>query len=287
VTNYRLGSGSGATSGTGDEGLGGGGSIMVLDETGAPISVVTNLAIPLGGNTFKLQPIDNPTSFSKYDEGVPDLATKTIKTVFHYLLSDANGCYQLVAGADANGNAVMRVEWMLSNEDYFNMTGKRLNAMSLRRLSTAVTDNTQPGFGLHHFLIANRFSGGDQVLQTFGLTAASDWTQGNISGNGSFDGEVFEINPYSFNFAAGNHGYFQDYVNSGNYLVPNNAGPTPANIVWRSPTEAVPFAKPVAPLPNPIPPSWVPGQMKRFIGSADRATSTGVLSKPSYADRPF
>ena len=273
VTNYRLGSGSGNPSGTSDEALGGGGSIMVLDETGAPVSVVTNLAIPIGGNAFKLQPINNPTSFSKFDQY--DAVKKT--TVFHYLLSDANGCYQLMSGLDANNNAVMIVEWMLTNDDYFHMTGKRLNAMSIRRLNTAVV--LGPNQGLHHFLIANRFSGGDLIPAVFGINTNNPT---NVSRGSDFNGEVFEIDPFAYDVTQANHGYVPDYSVAANILVPNNGiGGTPqASIVWRSPSETVPNT----PAGSPTNPT---GAIIRFIGSADRATSAANLEKPSYADRPF
>lgn len=269
ITNYRLGSGSANPSGTADQNAGAGGSIMVLDESGAPVSVVTNLAIPTGNNTYRLQPINHPTSFSKFDEF--NVAQKT--TVFHYLLSDANGCYQLVSGTDANGNPVMIVEWMLTNDAYFRMTGKQLNAMSVRRLNTAVV--VGPNAGKHHFLITNRFSGQDLIPDIFGVTQ-------NVPRRGEFNGEVFEISPFAYDpTQAVTLGYVPDYSVNGGFLVQNNglSGPQ-SSIVWRSPSELVPPAA-VNPVTNPN------GTVIRFIGSPDRATSTGVLQKPSYADRPF
>jgi hypothetical protein len=269
ITNYRLGSGSANVNGTADQNAGAGGSIIVLDESGAPISVVTNLAIPNGANSYRLQPINHPTSFSKFD--VFNVAQKT--TVFHYLLSDANGCYQLVSGVDANNNPVMIVEWMLSNEAYYRMTGKQLNAMSVRRLNTAVV--VGPNSGKHHFLITNRFSGQDQIPDVFGITQ-------NVPKSAEFNGEVFEISPFDYNVTNPQTlGYTPDYSVSGGFLVPNNGvNGFQSSIVWRSPSELVP-PNPVNPITNPN------GFVLRFIGSPGRATSTGVLQKPSYADRPF
>ncbi len=273
ITNYRLGSGSTVANNTADAEIGGGGSIVVMDESGAPISSVTNLAIPTGATSYRLQPINNPTSFSKFD--IYDVNTK--KAVFHYLLSDANGCYQLRSGLDANNNPIMVVEWILSNDDYFSMTGKRLNATSIRRLNTAVVDPAMPGFGLHRFLIANRFSGGDLIPAVFGITQ-------NVPKGSEFNGEVFEIDPSTYNpLIVNGHGYIRDYsINGANFLVANNSlnGTPQASIIWRSPSELVPNF--VAGSPQNI-----NGVVARFIGSPDRATSTSTLEKPSYADRPF
>lgn len=274
ISNFRLGSGSNAPSDTNDPNQAGGGSIVVMDETGKPISVVTNLAIPdpTVPNGFRLQPISGPTSFSKFD--VVDPNTKQLK--FHYLLSDANGCYQLVSSFDKTNNTpVMAVEWMLSNQDYYAMTGKQLRASSITRLNTTVTQAGTYAFaaGLHHYLITNRFSGTDNVA-VFGAPPFA-----NVTANGETRGEVFELDPTAFDWTKQNHGYWggggdhRDYVvAAGNLLVANPL----ASIVWRTPSELVP--------PGPPGPT---GPIQRFIGSTDRATSTSVLDQPSYADRPF
>lgn len=274
IANARLGSGSTAPDATADTVESSGGSIVVLDEKGKPVSVVTNLAIPLVANPmteadYRLQPINGPTSFSKFDVFNP--MTNTI--AFHYLLTDANGCYQMRSGV-VNGTPVMLVEWQLTAQDYYLMTGKKLAAYSLRRLNTAVTDSTKPGFGLHHFLITNRFTGSD-FPAIFGITYTTNPATGNISGVGEFKGEVFEIDPANYNPLAPANGYTPDYVNAANYLLPNAA----ASIVFRAPTESVPF--------QAVAPNVQTGPLKRSIGFQSRATSTGLLEQPSFADRPF
>jgi hypothetical protein len=161
------------------------------------------------------------------------------------------------------------------------MTGKKLNASSIIRLNSAVTDSAAPGFGLHHFLITNRFSGEDNpsifgiAYNTTGMPA-----NGNISGSTEFHGEVFEINPERFSLATSGapintvnpHGYQRDYILNGNFLQVNNV----ASITWRTPTEELPDKRAPA-----------VGVIKRFIGAVDRATTTSLLEQPAFADRPF
>jgi hypothetical protein len=135
--------------------------------------------------------------------------------------------------------------------------------------------------------VTNRFAGvdnpghfppgNDQDPGVFGIVYTQNFMQGNISGPAEVHGEVFEIDPSLFTFNVPVSGYTPDYVNLNNYLLPNPL----ASVIWRVPTEAVPFTPPL-PLIAPFP---VPGPVTRFIGSSDRATSTGVLDLPGSADR--
>ena len=116
----------------------------MLNERGDPLSIVSNRRIPdpASGNPsgYRIQSIVNPTWFSKFDEVEtrPGLPT-TGRLVFRYLMADDNGVYQLEPSADPR---FMDVQWMLSADDYFWMTGKRLRAASVRRLSAAANNTT-------------------------------------------------------------------------------------------------------------------------------------------------
>lgn len=270
VSNYRLvGSGPVAVNAVGDITTTGGGSLVVLDENGVPESIVSNLLIPrvanpIGLQDYRIQPISNPAWFSRFEEVIGN------QVVFKYLLADDNGCYQL--RTDPNNPQVMVVEWMLTNQDYYLMTGKRLRAACIRRLNAAVTQGQNTG--LHRFLITNRFSGGDNPA-VFGIVynTTGNPANGNIQGPSEFHGEVFELDPTTFTFDpnVAAHGYAPDYLVQGNFLVPN---PNPS-IVWRAPREQVPT------------PGAQIGFIRRFIGDPNRATSTAILEQPSFADRPF
>lgn len=256
ISNYRLVSPGGPNNPTpinaaGDVRQSGGGSVVVLNEAGVPLAIVSNLRIPNGPGTFLIQPINTPVWFSKFDE-----RDAQGNLIFKYLLVDANGCYQLRAGPDPT---VLEVEWLLTTEDYYLMTGKRLRATSIRRLANG------------NYLITNQFSGEDNP-RVFGIdyNTTGNPANGNILGSSEFRGEVFELNPSSFNLFAPGHGYQPDYVVMNNVLIPNEN----ASIVWRSPREDVPF-------PGTI------GVIRRSIGDPARATSTSVLEQPAYADRPF
>jgi len=273
VSNYRLvGAGPVAVNALGETAATAGGSLIVLNEQGLPESIVSNLLIPRVANPvtiqdYRVQPISNPTWFSRFEEVVNN------QVVFKYLLADDNGCYQL--RTDPNNPQVMLVEWMLTNQDYYLMTGKRLRAACIRRLSSAVTQG--PNAGLRHFLITNRFTGADNPA-LFGVTynTTGNPANGNIQGPAEFHGEVFELDPTTFTFDpnATAHGYTPDYILDP--IVPNSLVRNPAaSIVWRTPGERIPT------------PGVQVGFIRRFIGDPNRATSTSVLEQPSFADRPF
>jgi len=290
ISNARL-SGVGAIGQNvaGDIAESGGGSLVVLNEQGNPLSIVSNLRIPdtTAGNpsNYRIQPIVNPTWFSKFDEietrpGHPNFGALT----FRYLLADDNGVYQLEANtADPR---FMDVQWLLTADDYYWMTGKRLRAASVRRLSSAA--NNVPNVitpPLHNFLIANRFSGEDNPT-VFGITynASGNAALGNIASSSAVQGEVFVVNPRTFDIglsgstrAARNnmHGYQPSYFLGG--------APLPPNTLVRNSNASVTFSS-----PNEIlPPVGFVGFLRRAIGDPTRATSSSLLVQPSYADRPF
>jgi len=288
----------GATEGSGESLETGGGSVAILKETGEPLAVATNLRVPVdeGGTlTVRMQPIVNPTWLSSFRELVGGaLVTK-------FLLADANGVYQVrlnfIDHPDNNPpyiEPVLDVEWLLTAEDYFRMTGKRLQATSVVRL-TASAENPQFPL-LRQYLIANRFSGEDYP-GVFGTTL-------NVVSSGEFHGEVFVVKPSTFHFGAG-HGYVPDYsvISSalGGFLWPNDGGTYVINGVVQS----MPRASIIRRIPEeavPRPPYAVvhrvgdtassfagdpPGAIRRFIGSRDRGTWTSILEQPTFADRPF
>jgi hypothetical protein len=287
-----------ATLGSGESLETGGGSVALLKETGDPLAVVTNLRIPVldGANlTVRVQPIVNPTWFSSFHEAEGG------QVVVKFLLADANGVYQarlnFIDHADSSPpyvEPVLDVEWLLTAEDYYAMTGKRLQATGVTRLS-ASADN--PGFpSLRQFVIANRFSGEDNP-SVFGAAV-------NVTGSGEFHGEVFTIKPATFNYGPG-HGYIPDYsvIGSpvGGFLWPNDGGTyvingvarqmPQASIIRRTPNESVP-RPPYAVLHRPGDTDAAfagdpPGAIRRSIGDPARGTSTSVLEQPSFADRPL
>lgn len=268
----------------------GGGSLVLLNEQGTPLSIVSDLRIPIKRNPdptkqadYRTQPIVNPTFYSVFQEVVNVGGTPTLYN--KYLLADQNGCYQLTTGPDPK---YLDVEWYLSAEDYYRMTGKRLQASSLKRLTNSVTDNTQPGYGLHHYLITNRFSGQDNP-RVFGVpyNTSGNPANGNLSGPNEFFGEVFEVDPTFFSFdlnaPAQRHGYAPDYIpdtRDNRFLIKNPQ----ASIVFRTPTESLSYTfspagtYPIGTRPSPI---------LRYIGDTNRATSTSLLEQPAFADRPF
>lgn len=285
-----------------------GGSLVVLDETGNPLSVVSNLRIPDPNaakypNGFRTQPIVNPASYSAFMEFVPNANAM----IFKYLLADDNGVYQMAPGVDAvSGQPVMNVEWLLSANDYFWMTGKRLRASSVVRL-TASAEHRNPNAGqpdpiagLRQFLITNRWSGQDDVHSAFGVTYNNTGSpaNGNISGPSEFGGEAFVIKPTTFNIALAGadlaganalHGYAPDYMLQAGFLTPflgttaGSGGATVgSSIIFRTPVETL-----------PAPPNLTTGfvgevgPIRRTVGTPDRATSSSVLQQPAYADRPF
>ena len=282
VSNYRLVGNENvalqAFNTIGDTQQSGGGSVVLLNEGGRPLTIVSNLRIPdpsaPGGG--RLQAIVNPTWFSKFDEnvgpgGIP-IGPGMEMLRYRYLLADANGCYQLVPGIDGNGRAVLNVEWMLSADDYFRMTGKRLVATCIRPLgresnAAAAGRALSP---LRRYLITNKFTGEDNPGVFVG-----------VLGRGTdFHGEVFVIDPsptptafFSFAFPEGSgltpgYGYRQDYIAA---LPALNRNPE-AFITWRAPVE-----------------TWDPVTQRfvRSIGDPFRATKTALLEQPMFADRPF
>lgn len=287
-----------ATLGSGETSETGGGSVAILKETGDPLAVVANLRIPVdtgGGLTTRVQPILNPTWFSSFKE------VEAGNVVTKFLLADANGVYQVRLNfINHGGNAppyvepILDVEWLLTADDYFAMSGKRLQASSVTRLAASAENPLFPA--LRQFLIANKFSGED-FPGVFGNAV-------NVVSSGEFQGEVFTIKPSGFHFGAG-HGYVADFsvIPSplGGFLWPNDGGTYVINgvtqqmargsIIRRAPAESVP--RPPFSVLHRVGDSNVgflgdpPGAIRRTIGDRERGTASSLLRQPAFADRPL
>lgn len=254
-----------------------GSSIVLLNEAGLPLASVSAVRVPVVASPnpnneahYRRLAISGITYATTFLE--VDLSTGAPIPVPKVLFTDANGAYQAQVrfvprtGAPAYTETVLDVEWLLPAEIYYVMTGKRLQATSIRRLN-APAGNTPTGAtpALRQFLITNRFSGEDNP-GVFG---------GAFAGRTSlFRGEVFVIRPHTFNLTAPNLGYQQDYVANGSGGLMDNPM---RNIVRRIPEQVA--------VNDPVSGAFL--GFLRYIGDQSRATSTGVLEQPAFADRPF
>lgn len=256
-----------------------GGSIAVIqrdfnsnaqaNKDGYVSTIVNSIAIvDANGTIVRHQAIHNPTYFKEFSVG-----TNAANTTPRYLMADASGCYVL-RPTSVNGKAEAVVEWMVSSEDYYHLTGRRLIAASIRRLNQADYDANTMQF-YPHYLITNSYTGPDNVKIVFN---APNITRGDIHG------EVFEIRSrdYYLHVDANNmyDGYSTTTINNQLYRLSNGTltkntpvGTLPGSaIVWLIPNETFPAAQ---------------GPIKRSIGSGTGGTSTSLLEQPQYSDRPF
>jgi hypothetical protein len=264
-----------------------GGSVMIFKRPGGPAdgalaSKITGIYDPnKNGGTHT--PISGPTYFKEYETQVNNVL------ITHYLLCDANGCYDLVpapnpvydpGGKAVNGEAI--VTWALYSSDYLSMTGRPLRAFSMERLGQAdyvpATNTFYP-----HYLITNRYEGDDNVLAAFHGGAPFN----NVS-PGTIHGEVVEVKgSVYFDKANYGQGYLSRnawlYSSANGYLYSNLPsiinGATNANgmsaITWIIPKEYISQAN-------------VPSAIKRSIGLATSSgTSSFILEQPTYSDRPY
>ena len=258
-----------------------GGAVLIVKRTGGLddgtlVSKITGLYDPNQAVGFQHNKISGPTFFKEYT---------AITGQVHYLLCDANGCYDLapptalnpVPGAN-NGEAV--VTWALYTLDYQSMTGRPLKAASMERLGKA-DYNLATNLFYPHYLITNRYTGDDNVVNRFGNGVTAPLLQ-NVS-NGQIRGEVFEVRgDVYYNKIAYPNGYQTSglngaalYVNLGGFLNPQN--PATSAITWMAPKETF-FQTP----------SGNPPAIKRSIGSLSTSgTFTYLLEQPSFSDRPY
>ncbi len=218
------------------------------------------------GNFTQRQNVSNPTWFKEFSvadttQGVGN----NPQQVPRFLLSDANGCYIL------RYDNVLKdyvTDWKLTANEYYYMTGRKLQATSITRETLADYSPSRNKFEAR-LLITNGYSGADNMPAVFG----AGWLQGVVQG------EVFEINAAQYYPlpAAGKttFGYavapYQRYgVNAGNPVI-NTNGPL---------TRMIPNERAVK----------TPGGqyvIKRSIGSPDNGLSTFILEQPQYAEKPL
>lgn len=254
-----------------------GGSLMIFYRPGgvndgALASKITGIWDPVRGTHT---PLVSPTFFQEYETDINNVAIQ------HYLVCDANGCYDLVlAGAPNtppganNGEAV--VYWALYSADYQFMTGRPLRAYSLKKLGQADYLQSKNIF-CPHYLITNRYEGSDNVLAFNGGAPLANVSPGLIHG------EVAEVQSLPYFDTVDFPGGYQSGVGTqlynvfNNVLRPNlggaNGGSCP--IVWMIPRETVSL------LGGPLP-------IQRSIGVASSSgTSSFILEQPTYSDRPY
>ncbi len=260
-----------------------GGSLMILKryppagqgKDGDVAALINSIVYPDSTGTMILrrQTISNPRWFKQFNVANPlNLSAPSL----HYALADANGVYVLKPGTGPfAGEAV--IEWSLSNDDYYYMTGRQLRANSIQKLEQSDYDQITNKF-YPRYLITNGYTGRDNIFEIFGNPI-------NII-DGEMHGEVVEVRSDYYYWLDGGH-----FILNGGYRSPkarhyvvNNFNVLSANpisaIAWVVPNETIPAlpATPTNPIPNVI---------QRKIGVGTNGTSTGLLEQPTFSDRPF
>lgn len=246
-----------------------GGAIVAMRRSPAPPAKDGDIAVIIttvayadaGGNIVRRQPITNPVWFRQFALSTPN------GPVTRYLLADDNGCYMLrPQGSDAV------VEWALTADDYYYLTGRRLRASSIQKLNmadyNAATNTFYP-----RFLITNRYVGEDNVPEVFGFPNQPRY-------RGQVKGEVFEIRSMDFYVAGGYRSstarlYRPATALEGLFLSKNEN----SAITWMFPNETMPT--------NRITGRTEIGPIRRTIGNTNDGTSTYLLEQPAYSERPF
>jgi hypothetical protein len=256
--------------GTSPNNVGGpGGSLLILKRyppagqgaDGDTAALINSLvyANPAGTVVLQRQTINNPRWFKQFNVANP---ANLNQPFLHYALADANGVYILKPGTGAlAGEAV--IEWSLSSDDYYYMTGRRLNATSIQKLEQSDYDSGTNKF-YPRYLITNGYTGRDNVYEIFGSpTNARD---------GEIHGEVIEVRSDYYTTRPGGYrnGNTRLYGLVGTVLVANPN----AAITWIVPNETIPTVA-------------APGAIVRKIGIGTNGTSTGLLEQPTFSDRPF
>jgi hypothetical protein len=258
-----------------------GSSLMILKRyppagqgaDGDTAALINSIVYPdmAGTGILRRQTISNPRWFKEFNVANPlNLAAPAL----HYALADANGVYVLKPGTGTLiGEAV--IEWSLSNDDYYYMTGRHLNATSIQKLDQSDYD---PGTNTFypHYLITNGYTGRDNIFEIFG-------SPDNIA-DGEVHGEVVEVrSDYYFVLGGGHFNPNGGYRSGAARLYGVNGGTLSANsisaITWMVPNETIPpalsFANPFATV------------IQRRIGVGANGTSSGLLEQPTFSDRPF
>lgn len=219
------------------------------------LSFNTGAVDAMGAPVYRNQPLSNPTWFKEFDLRTPGGIQP------RYLLVDDNGCYMLKPGVDGSGAALAIVDWALTADDYYRMTGRRLRASSIQKLNLADFYN---GAFYPRFLITNRYVGEDNVPDLPAINLAPALFQ-----RSQVRGEVFEIRSVDYYNGTGLQPL---YVRVGNTIAKNPS----ASITWLFPNETI-----------VDPTASAPGRIKRTVGVVENATTTYLLEQPTYSERPF
>ena len=216
------------------------------------------------GISYRRQPISNPTWFKEYS--VFDPTAPGNGQVPRFLLADANGCYILkVAPITLNGQTTQEyvTDWMLTAQEYYFMTGRKLQATSITR--ETLSDVSSRNLFEARLLITNAYSGVDDITKNFGITSLEPTT-----------GEVFEIKASAYYPVPGKAflGYqipgYQRYISGAK------------QINTTAITRMIPSEVPI----NNGPMGALSG-IKRRIGSVDNSLTTYTLDTPQYAEHPL
>ncbi len=253
-----------------------GGSIVAIQRTandpantngqiGDTVRVVNSIIVTNSDGSQRRQAISNPTWFKEYGAFDPQAPATTGNITPHFLLADANGCYVLKIGSvTLNGKTTQEyvTDWVLTNQDYYFMTGRKLQASCIQR--ETLSDVSDRNLFEPRFLITNGYSGADDVNKLFG-----------IGDSGAITGEVFEIRSSDY--------FTSKALNKTvlGYQFPGFQRYASAGINSSTITRMIPTEKPVFNAANQL------IGIRRAIGSADNSLTTYSLQQPQYAERPF
>lgn len=220
-------------------------------------------------NTQRRQNISNPTWFKTYSnfDVTSNSAVTSGTLVPRFLLADANGCYILkVANVTLNGQTSLEyvADWMLTSDDYFYLTGRRLLATCIQKENLA--DLSSRNQFEPRLLITNAYSGADSIVLpglNFGIIGSRQPTTG----------EVFEIKTKDY-YPISNGTINKPGYGYQNQLLKRYGGGA-INTVNGSITRMIPNE------------TIVNGVLKRTIGSVGSGQTTYTIELPKYAERPL
>ena len=235
------------------------------------LSVVINSMVYGNSDTgvvTRRQSLNQPTFFRQFTIKVnPGLPTE--KRESRYLMCDLTGAYVL---RPVGGEAF--VEWALTSEDYYRMTGRPLRAASIQKLPQSDYD---PGTNKFYprYLVTNQFTGSDNLKQYFKAVLGGNLANQNLLRDSEVHGEVFEVRSLDY-FVSGGYS-----TASGLYKI---GGTTPlvqnrnSAIKWMCPKETLTSAFDT----NGV---FLSQRIGRKIGSEDASTFTFNLEQPTFSER--
>ena len=214
------------------------------------------------GVVTRRQSLNQPTFFRQFTTRVGNAVQS------RYLMCDLTGAYVLrPVGSEAF------VEWALTSEDYYRMTGRPLRAASLQKLPQSDYD---PGTNRFYprYLVTNQFSGLDNLNQYFTSVLGGNLANRNLLRDSEMRGEVFEIRSKDYFLAGGYRTAASALYNLGatTPLVMNSK----SAIRWMCPKETFAFSSTGLSATQRI---------ERKIGSEDASTFTFNLEQPAFSER--